>query len=50
MPSHERLLPRLVYYMDCNRNFWMPYEVPADRDECWCWEGCPPPTGAAGAR
>ena len=44
--------PGWYYYMDCNGDFWMPYEVPADSvatapqgtscgDECWCWEGCP---------
>jgi len=39
--------PGWYYYMDCCGNFWVPYEVPADRcsdnDDCWCWEGCPRP-------
>jgi len=39
--------PGWYYYMDCCGNFWVPYEVPADScdssDDCWCWEGCPPP-------
>ncbi|MCL1951549.1 MAG: hypothetical protein FWF60_01850 [Oscillospiraceae bacterium] len=45
--------PGWYYYMDCRGNFWVPYEVPADScggcDECWCWQGCPPPTGSTGA-
>jgi len=45
--------PGWYYYMDCCGDFWVPYEVPADCCcgccetclACWCWEGCPPPTG-----
>jgi len=44
--------PGWYYYMDCCGNFWVPYEVPADscdeNDDCWCREGCPPPTGPSG--
>ena len=37
----------LHYYVDCNGDFWMPYEVPADCccghceacRKCWCWPG-----------
>jgi len=39
--------PGWYYYMDCCGNFWVPYEVPADDIccDCWCWDGCCPPTG-----
>jgi len=48
--------PGWYYYMDFCGDFWVPYEVPADRvgggpgcEDCWCWEGCPPPAGPTGA-
>jgi len=48
--------PGWYYYMDWRGDLWVPYEVPADCccgccetcRQCWCWEGCPPPTGPTG--
>ena len=37
------------YMIDCNGDIWVPDESMDCGDRCWCWDGCPRPTGAHGS-